>query len=160
MHHYGAFRLPSFCIGRRLSTLVFCGTTRVMRTNIHNAQTCCERQASADVDRCTAMKSECTIMVRSDFIVVHRKFRPRKFKRGIGSLFDPVLTLWGGGHIGSSRMEQSYCTSGFFRQRVNARNHRNYQPTPKHRIIIAYGKRKNARRDECVAVCVICFIIF
>ena len=32
-------------------------------------------------------------------------FRPRKFKWGIGSLFDPVLTLWGGGHIGSSRME-------------------------------------------------------
>ena len=55
---------------------------------------------------------------------------PRKFKRGIGSLFDPVLTLWGGGHIGSSRMEQSYCTSGFFRQRVTARNHSNYQPTP------------------------------
>ena len=87
-------------------------------------------------------------------------FLTRKFKRGIGSLFDPVLTLWGGGHIGSSRMEQSYCTSGFFRQRVNARNHSNYQPTPKHRRIIAYGKRKNARRDECVAVCVICFIIF
>ena len=73
-HHYGAFRLPSFCNGRRLSTLVFCGTTRVMRTNIHNAH-CCERLASADVDRCTVMKSECTIMVRSDFIVVHHKFR-------------------------------------------------------------------------------------
>ena len=68
----GAFRLPSFCIGRRLSTLVFCGTTRVMRTNIHNAQSCCERLASADVDRCTAMKSECTIMVHSDFIAAHR----------------------------------------------------------------------------------------
>ena len=80
----------------------------------------------------------------------------RKFKRGIGSLFDPVLTLWGGGHIGSSRMEQSYCTSGFFRQRVNARNHSNYQPTPKRRSIIAYGKRENARRDKCV----ICFIFF
>ena len=60
---------------------------------------------------------------------------PRKFKRGIGSLFDPVLTLWFSGHIGSSRMEQSYCTSGFFRQRVNARNHSNYQPTPKRRSI-------------------------
>ena len=82
----------------------------------------------------------------------------RKFKRGIGSLFDPVLTLWGGGHIGSSRMEQSYCTSGFFQQRVNARNHSNYQPTPKCRSIIAYGKRENARRDKCVAVCMICFI--
>ena len=58
---YGAFRLSSFCIGRRLSTLVFCGTTRVMRTNIHKVQSCCERLASADVDRCTAMKSECTI---------------------------------------------------------------------------------------------------
>ena len=87
-------------------------------------------------------------------------FCPRKFKGGIGSLFDPVLTLWGGGHIGSSRMEQSYCTSGFFRQGVNARNHSNYQPTPKRRSIIAYGKRENARRDKCVAVCVICFIFF
>ena len=83
---------------------------------------------------------------------------PRKFKRGIGSLFDPVLTLLGGGHIGSSRMEQSYCTSGFFRQRVTARNHSNYQPTPRRRSIIAYGKRENARRDKCVTVCVICFI--
>ena len=72
---------------------------------------------------------------------------PRKFKRGIGSLFDPVLTLWGGGHIGSSRMEQSYCT-GFFRQRVTARNHSNYQPRPKRRSIIAYGKRENARHNK------------
>ena len=69
-----------------------------------------------------------------------------------------MLTLLGGGHIGSSRMEQSYCTSGFFRQRVTARNHSNYQPTPRRRSIIAYGKRENARRDKCVAVCVICFI--
>ena len=89
-----------------------------------------------------------------DVFLVHA----RKFKRGIGSLFDPVLTLLGGGHIGSSRMEQSYCTSGFFRQRVTARNHSNYQPTPRRRSIIAYGKRENARRDKCVAVCVICFI--
>ena len=44
-------------IGRRLSTLVFCGTTRVTRTNI---QSCCERLALADVDRCTSMKSEFT----------------------------------------------------------------------------------------------------
>ena len=79
-------------------------------------------------------------------------------KGGIGSRFDPVLTLWGGGHIGSSRMEQSYCTSGFFRQCVTARNHSNYQPTPRRRSITAYGKRENARRDKCVAVCVICFI--
>ena len=57
---YGAFRLPSFCIGRCLSTLVFCGTTPVMRTNIRNAQSCCERLASADIDRCTSMKSEFT----------------------------------------------------------------------------------------------------
>ena len=64
----------------------------------------------------------------------------------------------GGRHIGSSRMEQSYCTSGFFRQRANARNHSNYQPTPKRRSIIAYGNRENARRDKCIAVCVICFI--
>ena len=84
--------------------------------------------------------------------------QPRKFKGGIGSLFDPVLTLWGGGHIGSSRMEQSYCTSGFFRQHITACNHSNYQPTPKRWSIIAYGKRKNARRNKCVAVGVICFI--
>ena len=60
----GAFRLPSFYICRRLSTLslVFCVTTSVTRTDIRNAQSCCERLASADVDRCTAMKSEQTIM--------------------------------------------------------------------------------------------------
>ena len=44
-------------------------------------------------------------------------------------------------------MEQSYCTSGFFRQRVNARNYSNYQPTPKRLSITAYGKRENARRS-------------
>ena len=71
-HHYGAIRLPSFCIGRRLSTLVFCGTTRVMRTNIRNVQSCSEWLASADVDRCTSVKSEFIIMVHSDFIAVHR----------------------------------------------------------------------------------------
>ena len=59
-----ALRLPSFCIGRRLSMLVFCVTARLTCTNIRNAQSCCERLAAADVDRCTAMKSECTIMVR------------------------------------------------------------------------------------------------
>ena len=69
-----------------------------------------------------------------------------------------MITLWGSGHIGSSRMEQSYCTSGFFRQRVTGRNHSNYQPTPKRQSIIAYGKRENARRDKCVSACVICFI--
>ena len=81
-------------------------------------------------------------------LILKYKYVPRKFKRGIGSLFDPVLTLWGGGHIGSSRMEQSYCTSGFFRQRVTARNHSNYQPRPKRRSIIAYGKRENARHNK------------
>ena len=60
-HHYGVFRLLSFCIGQRLPTLVFCVATHVMRKYIRNAQSCCERLASADVDRCTAMKSECTI---------------------------------------------------------------------------------------------------
>ena len=53
---------------------------------------------------------------------------------------------------------QSYCASGFFRQRVTTRNHRNYQPTPNRRSIIAYSKRENAHRDKCVAACVICFI--
>ena len=53
--------------------------------------------------------------VTSNICTLHcLSYKPRKFKVGIGSLFDPVLTLWGGGHIGSSRMEQSYCTSGFF----------------------------------------------
>ena len=39
--------------------LVFCVATRIMHTNIRNAQSC-ERLASADIDRCTAMKFECT----------------------------------------------------------------------------------------------------
>ena len=82
------------------------------------------------------------------FLYVEYRNVPRKFKGGIGSLFDPVLTLWGGSHIGSSRMEQSYCTSGFFRQRVIAHNHSNYQPRPKRRSIIAYGKRENPRRNK------------
>ena len=36
--------------------LVFCMATHIMRTNIHIAQSCCERLASADVDQCTAME--------------------------------------------------------------------------------------------------------
>ena len=36
--------------------------TRITRTNIHNTQSWCERLASADVGRCTAMKSERTII--------------------------------------------------------------------------------------------------
>ena len=88
----------------------------------------------------------------------HKLCQPWKFKGGIGSLFDPVLTLWDGGHIGLSRMEQSYCTSGFFRQCVTARNHSNYQPRPKRRSIIAYGKRKNVRRDKVRRSGRICFI--
>ena len=114
----------------------------------------CNRLIDQSADNITGLKcaKEC--------LILKYKYIPRKFKRGIGSLFDPVLTLLGGGHIGSSRMEQSYCTSGFFRQRVTARNHSNYQPTPRCRSIIAYGKRENARRDKCVAVCVICFFFF
>ena len=97
--------------------------------------------------------------ISSKFRQVHLDLSySRKFKGGIGSLFDPVLTLWGGGHIGSSRMEQSYCTSGYFRQCVTARNHSNYQPTPRRRSITAYGKCENARCHKCVPVCVICFI--
>ena len=45
---------------------IFCVATRVMRTYIHNAQSCCERLALADVDRCTAMKSERTISTPVD----------------------------------------------------------------------------------------------
>ena len=102
-----------------------------------------------------------TLLLNTCYLrILQNTLIPRKLKGGIGSLFDPVLTLWGGGHIGSSRMEQSYCTSGFFRQRVTARNHSNYQPTPRRRSSIAYGLRENARRDKCVAVCVICFILF
>ena len=58
---FGAFRLLSFCIGRRLPTLVFCVATHVMRKYIRNTQSCCVKLASADVDGCTAMKSKCTI---------------------------------------------------------------------------------------------------
>ena len=55
---YGAFRLLSFCmIVWRLLTLVFCVATQVTHTNIHNAQSCCERLALADMDWCTPMKS-------------------------------------------------------------------------------------------------------
>ena len=61
MTSYGAFRLLSLCIGRRLPMLAFCVATNVTRTNIRNAQSCCERLASADVERCSAMKSEWTI---------------------------------------------------------------------------------------------------
>ena len=55
---YGAFRLLSLCIDRRLPTLVFHVATPITRKNVRNAQSCCERLASADVDRGTAMKSE------------------------------------------------------------------------------------------------------
>ena len=34
LNHNGAFRLPSFCIGRRLPTLVFCVASHIVRTNI------------------------------------------------------------------------------------------------------------------------------
>ena len=61
--NYGVFRLSLFCISQRLPTLVFCVASCVVGTNIRNAQSCCERLASADIDRCTAMKSECTIRV-------------------------------------------------------------------------------------------------
>ena len=47
--------------------LVFCVAAHVTSTNIRNAQSCCERLASADVDQCTAMKSEWTIIVPLDF---------------------------------------------------------------------------------------------
>lgn len=60
---YGAFRLPSFCIGQRLSTLVFCMATHITRTNTRTTQICCETLALAGVDRCTAMKSEYTIIL-------------------------------------------------------------------------------------------------
>ena len=93
-HHYGAFRLPSFCIGRRLSTLVFCGTTRVMCTNIRNAQSCCERLALADVDRCTLVKSEFTIMVHSDFIAVHRSMMDVNRWTSTNAQRCQVLSLW------------------------------------------------------------------
>ena len=62
---YGAFRLLSLCIGRHLPTVVFCVATHVTRTNIRNAQSCCERLASADIDRCSAMKSEWTITIQA-----------------------------------------------------------------------------------------------
>ena len=78
---------------------------------------------------------------------------PRKFKRGIGSLFDPVLTLWGGSHIGSSRMEQSYCTSGFFRQRVIVTTNRGQSAEVSSRMVSA----KTHVATKCVAACVMFF---
>ena len=59
---YGGFRFQSFCIGWHLLTLVFCVATCMACTNIHNKQSWCERLASADVDRCIALKSECSII--------------------------------------------------------------------------------------------------
>ena len=61
--NYGAFRL-SFCISQHQLVLVYCMATHVMRTNNRNAQSCCERLASADVDWWTAMTSECTITLK------------------------------------------------------------------------------------------------
>ena len=40
----------------------FRGYTHVTHTNIRNAQSCCERLASVDIDRCTVMTSERTIL--------------------------------------------------------------------------------------------------
>ena len=57
----GAVKLLLFCIGRRLLMLVFCVSIYVMHTNISKAQSCYKRLALADVDWCTAMKSERTI---------------------------------------------------------------------------------------------------
>ena len=59
----GAFRLPLFCIGRRLPTLVVCVASCIVRTNLRSVQSCCERPVLADVDQCTAMKFECTLTV-------------------------------------------------------------------------------------------------
>ena len=61
---YCTFKCPSFCIGWRLLMLVFCLATWVTCTNIHNSHSSCERLASADVDWCTAMKSEHLILVQ------------------------------------------------------------------------------------------------
>ena len=64
---YGAFILPSLYIGRRLSTS--------LDVALPHRWAMPQRQDLASLGigrRCTAMKSECTIMVRSDFIDVHR----------------------------------------------------------------------------------------
>ena len=61
----GPFKLPYFSIGKRLPKLVCCIVTCFARTNIRNAQSCFERLASADVDRCKVTKSECTIRISS-----------------------------------------------------------------------------------------------
>ena len=55
MRAKSAFRLPWF------QTLIFCMATCAAPTNICNVQSWCKRLASADVDRYTAIKSECTI---------------------------------------------------------------------------------------------------
>ena len=46
--------------------LVFCVAPRVVLTNNCNTRTCCERLASADVDRCTATKSECATRIQEE----------------------------------------------------------------------------------------------
>ena len=104
--------LASLCIGRQwsLNAPLWCVQTSIVlhrptsvdasllwdypcyAQNIHNVQSCCERLASADVDRCTAMKSECTIGAHNNFIVVHRKFRLSIVKP---SYLGPALVGWG-----------------------------------------------------------------
>ena len=36
---------------------------------IRNAQSCCEKPSSADIDQCTSMKSECTIYFENGVII-------------------------------------------------------------------------------------------
>ena len=50
---YDAFRLPSFCIGRRLPMLVFCVTTHFALTNIHNTLLW-----KSSIGRCRSMHSD------------------------------------------------------------------------------------------------------
>ena len=59
--------------------LVFCTATHATSTNIHNAQSCCEWLASADIDWCTA--SECTTNMAG----------PGMGRSGPGALFDSQI---------------------------------------------------------------------
>ena len=62
-HHFASANLP---------TLVFCVASCIVRTNICNAQSCCERRVLADID--TAMKSECTLTVGTSLVTCSNIF--------------------------------------------------------------------------------------
>ena len=133
-------RLPSFCISRRLSTLVFCGTrpTRVlctlslwhrsaMKGDIERCQ-----KASADVQRWKYERTisrhlywnDVTLMVHSDFIAAHRSAN--------------ICVCNAGGHVqkamsanvGWCKAIEDWMHSTIFRFQGPPFWHENYRSTP------------------------------